>query len=381
MEDPTRNLENFKFLQRDRTTALGNVIIQLQEKGLLPEHLEGLSVLDLGAGNGNGAIAFKEKGAEILAVETSQIIVEDTLKQGFLAPNEIRQGSIPPVLDEYNDDEFDVITAFGATLPIDAMLYKSARILKVGGRVVVTTHFGERQTLERLDLQMRVPSSSLSRLGYRSYGVTQVNAGIYDDPYCLVTEKIMGVRTTKKEGSNEVMDVGTLRDNFSGEPVAEALKLLRRGFDRSQSPIIRFYLACSNEQLDTILAYLKTELGLDEQKVLQVNIDPAKIISGIADELYIMADMVSELPGKKVLVLAKGFEGFSLEKRGWDVRTGHHYDQVIGENKRLVERYIECGKKVALITHISSDLDKEVYSRALQHAAASQFKNGFIIID
>ena len=63
MEAQTRNLENFTFLQENRTVAIGDVITQLQTRGLLPEQLEGLSVLDLGTGHGNGVIALKEKGA------------------------------------------------------------------------------------------------------------------------------------------------------------------------------------------------------------------------------------------------------------------------------------------------------------------------------
>lgn len=82
MEDSARNLENFNFLNQARTRSITGVIEQLQRQSLLQDKLEDLVGLDLGAGHGNGALALKEKGVKVQAVEASQTVVNDVIKGG-----------------------------------------------------------------------------------------------------------------------------------------------------------------------------------------------------------------------------------------------------------------------------------------------------------
>lgn len=190
MEESAINIESFNFCQENRTIALSGVIEQLRKDGLLPNRLEGLKALDLGTGFGSGVIALKNSSVKVQGIEASQVTVEKVIKRGILGPNEIKQGNVPPILEEFGEEEFDLITAFGATLPIESMLHKSARILRKGGRIIITTHYGNLTELERLNMQMNNPEATLNKLGYRGHGIRRVDIGIYDDPYCLVVEKI-----------------------------------------------------------------------------------------------------------------------------------------------------------------------------------------------
>lgn len=88
--------------------------------------------------------------------------------------------------------------------------------------------------------------------------------------------------------------------------------------------------------------------------------------------LYTIADKVRSLKGKRVLIVAKGFEKLFLDTDNRDTfyRYGHDWDQDIlaysiasGELSKL---YMKMHKHLVIVTTIGFSYGQEVYREALK---------------
>src|SRR5581483_7101026 len=105
----------------------------------LPERLDGLEALDVGAGTGAATRELLRRGAQVVAVDRSASMLDELTRQ--------TEGRVPTVVTDVRrlalpDDEYDVtVAAFVLNHLEDAAMgvRELVRVTKPGGEVIATT--------------------------------------------------------------------------------------------------------------------------------------------------------------------------------------------------------------------------------------------------
>lgn len=189
------------------------------------------------------------------------------------------------------------------------------------------------------------------------------------------------------DGSKEVGDWQNILYNTS---ISEDLRGLKRLLGASPGPIVNVWLACDEDKLGQFVDYANDQLGIDRQAVVEIDLRQTPVGFSIDQQLIDMAEQIRNLPGDKVVVLARGFEAWiaaSENQSDWRLaKAGHDYDQIILHDNPEVQKiyreiYSEIGKKVIVITQIGKSLGGKPYKDALDSARGSQFATTIIQID
>jgi 2-polyprenyl-3-methyl-5-hydroxy-6-metoxy-1,4-benzoquinol methylase len=116
--------------------------------------VKGQRLLDLGCGMGEESMYFAKLGAQVTAIDISQVGVEIALKRALHNGLADRVQAFTMRADqvEFPDESFDVIHGFGIIhhIGLEAGLKEVKRLLKPGGRGLFFEHMGNSKAIEKM---------------------------------------------------------------------------------------------------------------------------------------------------------------------------------------------------------------------------------------
>lgn len=170
-------------------------------------------------------------------------------------------------------------------------------------------------------------------------------------------------------------------DNVVKRPVTAIFDSWKRSVIRLEavSPFSMFYIAGPDEKQAEAIDYLAKLLSIGENDRLTVQAEPGK--DNLQPVLEEATGEIRALEGKRILIIAKGFEGEVKDLPELEIyKFGHHWDQDVLDG-RLVQTYRDMKKNLVIITTIAFSCGQEVYDKAIRTAISSQFKSGILELE
>lgn len=182
------------------------------------------------------------------------------------------------------------------------------------------------------------------------------------------------------------METNLGMDRIQERPIEQMIARWKRYVElrEGMEPFSMFYVAGSEQKQGEAINYLAQQLDIGEEDRIAVDADPER--RDLVVELQNLAGRVRSLKGKRVLIIAKGFEKrFAGKDERYRLtmfsRLGHDWDQDVVEdasNRELGKLYNSMGKHLVIVTTIGFSSGQEVYEEAVRSAVVSGFKTGIV---
>lgn len=189
------------------------------------------------------------------------------------------------------------------------------------------------------------------------------------------------------------IDIGQLENAVHKNTIEDELKTLDALLEFGGGGFTNLYLLCPNEILPKVSDYIRRKLSISGDSVFRVTANDSR--GDIQNELNSVSDKLLDRPESRKIVLVEGFEEQIRARLGHEAkypkilselgsqhfRWAHDYDQNIKEEFPLRKKLSAINAAVLVVTHVDTNINDELLSSIKSTIAASQFKDGWIVIE